>query len=59
MFCNRVDTIQWRMVVTATGCAVFVTSHCDVKFTFQIQRFDEVFDTMHIIIHALSLFIVV
>ena len=26
-----------------TGCALFVTSQCDVRFTFQIQRFGEVF----------------
>jgi len=31
------------MVVIVAGCALFVTSHCDVKFTFQIQRFGEVF----------------
>jgi len=47
------------MVLIVTGCALFVTSHCDIRFTFQIQCFGEVFDTMHIIIHALSLFIVV
>jgi len=27
------------MVIIVTGCALFVTSHCDVEFTFQIQRF--------------------
>jgi len=34
---------QWRMVVIVTGCALCVTSHCDVKFTFQIQCFGDVF----------------
>jgi len=33
----------WWTVVIVTGCALFVTSHCDVKLTFQIQRFSEVF----------------
>ena len=47
------------MVVTVTAGALFVTSHCDVKFTLQMQRFGDVFDAMHVIIHALSLFIVV
>jgi len=46
------------MVVVVTGCALFVTSHCEFKFTFQIQRFGEVFDRMHIIMHALSSLIV-
>jgi len=46
-------------VVIVTGCALFVTSHCDGKFMFQIQRFGEVFDTVHMAIHALSLFVVV
>jgi len=27
------------MVVIVTGCALFVTSHCDVKFPFPIQRY--------------------
>ena len=40
MHCSR---SQWRMVVIVTVCALFVTSHCDVKFTFQIQRFGEGF----------------
>jgi len=31
------------MVVIAAGCALFVTSQCDVKFTFQIQRFGAFF----------------
>ena len=33
---------RWRMLVIVTVCALFRTSHCDVKFTFQIQRFAEV-----------------
>jgi len=32
-----------RIVIISVGCALFVTSHCDVKFIFQIQRFGEVF----------------
>jgi len=31
------------MVVIVTGCTLFVTSHCDVRFTFQIQRFGTIF----------------
>jgi len=50
---------QWRKAVIVTGCALFVMSHCDVKFTFQIQRFGKGFDTLPIIIYALSSFIVV
>jgi len=34
--------IQWRMVVIVAGCALFVTSHKDVKFMFPIHRFGEV-----------------
>ena len=34
---------QWHMAVIIAGCALFVTSHCGVKFTFQIQRCGEVF----------------
>jgi len=48
---------QWRMVVIVTGCALCVTSHCDVKSRFQSNVLAKFFDTMHIIIHALSLFI--
>jgi len=33
------------MVVIVAGCLLFVTSHRDVKFTFQIQRFGEFFLT--------------
>jgi len=31
------------MVVIDAGCALFLTSHCDVKFTFHVQRFGEFF----------------
>jgi len=34
--------LHWRMVVIVAGCALFVTSHGDVRFTFQIHRFGEV-----------------
>ena len=40
---------QWRMVVIATGYALFVTSQYDVIFTFANQRFGEVcWHNMHI-----------
>ena len=51
---------QWRMVAIVAECALFVTSHRNIIFTFPIQRFGEVcWHTMHIILHALSLFVVV
>jgi len=48
------------MVVIVTGCALIVTSHYDVKFSFPIQRFGEVgrHNAYHYI-HALSLFLVI
>jgi len=33
---------RWRMLVIVTVCALLRTSHCDAKFTFQIQHFAEV-----------------
>jgi len=45
------------LVVTGCGCALFVTSLCDVKFTFRSNVLAKFFDTMHIIMCALSLFI--
>jgi len=59
MFTWHMPEKQWRKAVIVTGCALFVMSHCDVKFTFQIQRFGKGFDTLPIIIYALSSFIVV
>jgi len=44
LFCvSNLCLYQWRMVVILTGCTLFLTSMCDVKFTFQNQRFGEVF----------------
>ena len=48
------------MVVIVSGFTLFVTSHNDVIFTFATQDFGEVCGhNMHIILHALSLFVVV
>jgi len=33
---------QWRMVVIVTVYMLFVTSQCDVTFTFANRRFGEV-----------------
>jgi len=49
------------MVVIVIGCALFVTSQHGVTANsrFKCNVLAKFFDTMHIIIHALSLFIVV
>jgi len=61
MLCGSPDYwVQWCMVVIATGYVLFVMSQYDIIFTFPNQRFDEVnWHTMHIVLHALALFIVV
>jgi len=41
-FHRKTVFLQWPMVAIVIGCALFVTSHCDVKFTFLIQLFGEV-----------------
>ena len=40
------------MVVIVIGCALFVTSYCDVKFTFQIQQCRQSFLTQCISLYA-------
>ena len=48
------------MVVIVSGFTLCVTSHNDVIFTFATQDFGEVCGhNMHIILQALSLFVVV
>jgi len=48
------------MVVIVRGFTLFVTSHHHVIFTFPNQRFGKVWwHNMHIILHALSSFVVV
>ena len=37
------------MVIIVTGRALFVTSRCDIKFTFAIQCFEKFVDIMHIL----------
>jgi len=47
------------MVVIIIENALFLTSQCDVTFTFANQRFGEAcWHNMHIIPHALSLLLV-
>jgi len=51
--------IQWHMVVTCIGCALFVTSQFDVIVMFPKQRFGGVcWHNMHIFLHPLLLFYV-
>jgi len=47
---NVGTSIQWRtlMVGIVTGCALFVTSHCDIKFTFSSNVLAKFVDTVHI-----------